>query len=98
MSDLCAGLVGGLGMAPSANIGERISIFEAVHGTAPDIAGNIISIYIYIHIYIYIIYIYIYKYYTIDISRQRPCKSDSIVDFGHYDVASFIVCRQGGLH
>jgi isocitrate dehydrogenase len=40
MSDLAAGLVGGLGMAPSANIGDNISIFEAVHGTAPDIAGN----------------------------------------------------------
>jgi isocitrate dehydrogenase len=40
MSDLCAGLVGGLGFAPSANIGEAISIFEAVHGTAPDIAGK----------------------------------------------------------
>ncbi|KAI8812209.1 hypothetical protein BJ742DRAFT_793370 [Cladochytrium replicatum] len=40
VSDLCAGLVGGLGLAPSANIGERISIFEAVHGTAPDIAGK----------------------------------------------------------
>lgn len=40
VSDLCAGLVGGLGFAPSANIGERISIFEAVHGTAPDIAGR----------------------------------------------------------
>ncbi len=40
MSDLCAGLVGGLGFAPSANIGEHISIFEAVHGTAPDITGK----------------------------------------------------------
>lgn len=40
VSDLCAGLVGGLGFAPSANIGDRISIFEAVHGTAPDIAGQ----------------------------------------------------------
>lgn len=40
ISDLCAGLVGGLGMAPSANIGENVSIFEAVHGTAPDIAGQ----------------------------------------------------------
>lgn len=40
MSDLCAGLVGGLGFAPSANIGDYISIFEAVHGTAPDIAGK----------------------------------------------------------
>ncbi len=40
VSDLCAGLVGGLGFAPSANIGERIAIFEAVHGTAPDIAGK----------------------------------------------------------
>ncbi|MBC7400582.1 MAG: NADP-dependent isocitrate dehydrogenase [Mucilaginibacter sp.] len=40
MSDLCAGLVGGLGFAPSANIGENISIFEAVHGTAPDIMGK----------------------------------------------------------
>lgn len=39
VSDLCAGLVGGLGFAPSANIGNHISIFEAVHGTAPDIAG-----------------------------------------------------------
>ncbi|MFN7020726.1 MAG: isocitrate/isopropylmalate family dehydrogenase, partial [Phycisphaerales bacterium] len=40
VSDLCAGLVGGLGFAPSANIGKHISIFEAVHGTAPDIAGR----------------------------------------------------------
>lgn len=40
LSDLCAGLVGGLGMAPSANIGDYISIFEAVHGTAPDISGK----------------------------------------------------------
>ncbi len=40
MSDLCAGLVGGLGFAPSANIGDNISIFEAVHGTAPDITGK----------------------------------------------------------
>jgi isocitrate dehydrogenase len=43
VSDLCAGLVGGLGFAPSANIGEHISIFEAVHGTAPDIAGKNIA-------------------------------------------------------
>jgi len=40
LSDLCAGLVGGLAYAPSANIGEHICIFEAVHGTAPDIAGQ----------------------------------------------------------
>jgi isocitrate dehydrogenase len=40
ISDLCAGLVGGLGFAPSANIGDHIAIFEAVHGTAPDIAGK----------------------------------------------------------
>lgn len=40
VSDLAAGLVGGLGFAPSANIGEGIAIFEAVHGTAPDIAGK----------------------------------------------------------
>src|SRR5690606_12269455 len=40
VSDLAAGLVGGLGVAPSANIGDRIAIFEAVHGTAPDIAGK----------------------------------------------------------
>jgi isocitrate dehydrogenase len=40
ISDLCAGLVGGLGFAPSANIGDSIAIFEAVHGTAPDIAGK----------------------------------------------------------
>ncbi|MBX3377758.1 MAG: hypothetical protein KF678_12235 [Phycisphaeraceae bacterium] len=40
VSDLAAGLVGGLGFAPSANIGKHISIFEAVHGTAPDIAGR----------------------------------------------------------
>lgn len=43
VSDLCAGLVGGLGFAPSANIGDYISIFEAVHGTAPDIAGKNIA-------------------------------------------------------
>ncbi len=40
VSDLAAGLIGGLGFAPSANIGHHISIFEAVHGTAPDIAGR----------------------------------------------------------
>lgn len=39
ISDLCAGLVGGLGVAPSANIGEDVVIYEAVHGSAPDIAG-----------------------------------------------------------
>ncbi|MCA6467421.1 MAG: NADP-dependent isocitrate dehydrogenase [Chitinophagaceae bacterium] len=43
VSDLCAGLIGGLGFAPSANIGDHISIFEAVHGTAPDIAGKNIA-------------------------------------------------------
>jgi len=40
MSDLCAGLVGGLGLAPGANIGQDVAIFEAVHGSAPDIAGQ----------------------------------------------------------
>ncbi len=40
ISDLCAGLVGGLGMAPGANIGDDVAIFEAVHGSAPDIAGK----------------------------------------------------------
>ena len=40
ISDLCAGLVGGLGLAPGANIGADAAIFEAVHGTAPDIAGK----------------------------------------------------------
>ena len=40
VSDLCAGLVGGLGLVPGANIGDRCAIFEAVHGTAPDIAGK----------------------------------------------------------
>lgn len=39
MSDLCAGLVGGLGVVPGANIGDEYSVFEAVHGSAPDIAG-----------------------------------------------------------
>ncbi|HEX8278067.1 MAG TPA: isocitrate/isopropylmalate family dehydrogenase, partial [Segetibacter sp.] len=43
VSDLCAGLVGGLGFAPSANIGDHIAIFEAVHGTAPDIMGKNIA-------------------------------------------------------
>ena len=40
LSDLCAGLVGGLGLAPGDNIGESAAIFEAVHGSAPDIAGK----------------------------------------------------------
>ncbi len=43
ISDLCAGLVGGLGMAPGANIGHDCAIFEAVHGSAPDIAGKNIA-------------------------------------------------------
>lgn len=40
LSDLCAGLVGGLGVAPGANIGDNCAVFEAVHGSAPDIAGK----------------------------------------------------------
>jgi isocitrate dehydrogenase (NAD+) len=40
VSDLCAGLIGGLGLAPGANIGEQGAVFEAVHGSAPDIAGQ----------------------------------------------------------
>ena len=40
LSDLTAGLVGGLGLTPSANIGHGVAVFEAVHGTAPDIAGK----------------------------------------------------------
>ena len=40
LSDLTSGLVGGLGVAPSANIGDGIAVFEAVHGSAPDIAGQ----------------------------------------------------------
>jgi isocitrate dehydrogenase (NAD+) len=40
VSDLCAGLVGGLGVVPAANLGTEIGVFEAVHGSAPDIAGK----------------------------------------------------------
>ena len=40
ISDLCAGLVGGLGLVPGANVGTRYAVFEAVHGSAPDIAGK----------------------------------------------------------
>ncbi len=40
ISDLTSGLIGGMGMAPSANIGEKYAVFEAVHGSAPDIAGK----------------------------------------------------------
>lgn len=40
VSDLCAGLIGGLGLTPSGNIGDEGAIFESVHGTAPDIAGK----------------------------------------------------------
>ena len=40
VSDLCAGLIGGSGLAPGANIGEQGAVFEAVHGSAPDIAGQ----------------------------------------------------------
>ena len=40
VSDLCAGLVGGLGLVPSANLGDGLAVFEAVHGSAPDIAGR----------------------------------------------------------
>ena len=41
ISDLCAGLIGGLGLTPSGNVGTGGAIFEAVHGTAPDIAGQV---------------------------------------------------------
>ncbi|MDW7738771.1 MAG: isocitrate/isopropylmalate dehydrogenase family protein [Bacillota bacterium] len=40
LSDLCAGLIGGLGLTPGANIGDKISVFEPVHGSAPDLAGK----------------------------------------------------------
>lgn len=40
LSDMCAGLIGGLGLTPSGNIGKDASLFEAVHGTAPMIAGK----------------------------------------------------------
>jgi len=40
ISDICAGLIGGLGLAPGANIGDRVAMFEAVHGSAPDIVGQ----------------------------------------------------------
>lgn len=40
LSDLCAGLIGGLGLAPSANMGEKIAVFEPVHGSAPKYAGQ----------------------------------------------------------
>ena len=40
VSDLCAGLVGGLGVVPGANVGDDVAVFEAVHGSAPDIAGK----------------------------------------------------------
>jgi isocitrate dehydrogenase (NAD+) len=43
LSDLCSGLVGGLGLAPGANIGAEVALFEAVHGSAPDIAGKDIA-------------------------------------------------------
>ena len=43
VSDLCAGLVGGLGVVPSANLGTEIGVFEAVHGSAPDIAGKSVA-------------------------------------------------------
>lgn len=39
ISDLCAGLIGGLGLTPSGNIGKDCAVYESVHGTAPDIAG-----------------------------------------------------------
>jgi isocitrate dehydrogenase (NAD+) len=40
VSDLCAGLVGGLGVVPGSNFGDDVAVFEAVHGSAPDIAGK----------------------------------------------------------
>jgi isocitrate dehydrogenase (NAD+) len=43
VSDLCAGLVGGLGVVPAANLGTEVGVFEAVHGSAPDIAGRNIA-------------------------------------------------------
>ncbi len=43
LSDLCAGLVGGLGVVPGSNIGDNMAVFEAVHGSAPDIAGKNIA-------------------------------------------------------
>jgi isocitrate dehydrogenase (NAD+) len=43
VSDLCAGLVGGLGLVPGANVGDDVAVFEAVHGSAPDIAGKRIA-------------------------------------------------------
>lgn len=43
LSDMCAGLIGGLGLTPSGNISKDVAIFEAVHGSAPDIAGKALA-------------------------------------------------------
>ncbi len=43
VSDLCSGLIGGLGLLPSSNLGDNYAMFEAVHGSAPDIAGKNIA-------------------------------------------------------
>ena len=43
ISDLCAGLVGGLGVVPGSNIGDDAAVFEAVHGSAPDLAGKSVA-------------------------------------------------------
>jgi isocitrate dehydrogenase (NAD+) len=43
ISDLCAGLVGGLGVVPGSNVGDNCAVFEAVHGSAPDLAGKRIA-------------------------------------------------------
>jgi isocitrate dehydrogenase (NAD+) len=59
MSDMCAGLIGGLGLTPSGNIGEDASIFESVHGTAPDIAGKDLAVRPFMLLYAHtVIYIY----------------------------------------
>lgn len=56
LSDLCAGLIGGLGVTPSGNIGTEAAVFESVHGTAPDIAGQVCFIGSYCVIWDYFAY------------------------------------------
>lgn len=56
LSDLCAGLIGGLGITPSGNIGDGIAVFESVHGTAPDIAGKVLflcSSYLFVSLFLW---------------------------------------------
>lgn len=96
LSDLCAGLIGGLGVTPSGNIGEDVAVFESVHGTAPDIAGQVKSYFQLLEIKSKCEHLYKSQVLLNLLTVAEQSKSYSITSFGGDDAALSrinIICR-----